>query len=524
MKRFALLFALILGTPHFAVAEVRDTLFQLQHSITERVTEVIRRADPQAIVSVRLVPESAEKPLPMTPFTVKDVTLENDSSPIKLDFVQITIYSRQKELGEGVRPVILNAVRSLAQDDAVNTTIQMQPLPQSLVPADILAQEKEKAAEGQDNGLLKDSTKKQTPTYLVVAATVALILALYSIGAILFLGFRALYRTMTTVAQSFKGAIEGLSEASSRAQTIATTPPPMRNNVANEVSGNSRSRFDGISAEALSSILWDCYWGQFDGYAFQVWRSIGLEMKRQTLALSPDLGDYIEYLINTGSELEAEDSMAEHEPQYLAPLPIQHIDNSDLTEMIRKNSSLFFALPKLRREGLTLTVAERISLSGTTRKSGPINIEEFKRMPRSKKRELAASVGALKIRSIQEELEALNFCWSSPEPISVDVKSKIVSLGWLLELPEQMAIEIFRSFSAKELASAWTGPDEVLKRLEVLIPEKKRELIQSYLSQTKPTRESRAFTALHSAAIQRLTQLSKGTQQDENGSDTAIAA
>ena len=71
--------------------------------------------------------------------------------------------------------------------------------------------------------------------------------------------------------------------------------------------------------------------------------------------------------------------------------------------------------------------------------------------------------------------------------------SSFPSLSWLTFLRSKDIGEILEPFSAKELAMAWDAPEKTLAKLEVILPEKKVELLHSYQEQVKTNRKSEVF-------------------------------
>jgi hypothetical protein len=71
-------------------------------------------------------------------------------------------------------------------------------------------------------------------------------------------------------------------------------------------------------------------------------------------------------------------------------------------------------------------------------------------------------------------------------------------------LPEPAIVEILKHFSAKDLASAWIGPQEVLNRLAACVPQRKLELMRTYSSSVAASRASSAFVRLHQLSVKGL--------------------
>lgn len=92
------------------------------------------------------------------------------------------------------------------------------------------------------------------------------------------------------------------------------------------------------------------------------------------------------------------------------------------------------------------------------------------------------------------EDEALLF--RSPELAPAPLRKQLRSLVWLAHRDDETIRKVLARFDARSLASVWVGPDEVLKRLEQQIPEKKLKLLANYRQKDSPSRQSPTFDAL----------------------------
>jgi hypothetical protein len=94
--------------------------------------------------------------------------------------------------------------------------------------------------------------------------------------------------------------------------------------------------------------------------------------------------------------------------------------------------------------------------------------------------------------SSEDELAIYNNPAMIPDPM----KQHIRSLVWLAQKNKQHIQKILSKYDARELASAWVGPDELLKTLEGSLPEKKLKLLQTYKEKVNPSRQSEIYQLL----------------------------
>ena len=77
-----------------------------------------------------------------------------------------------------------------------------------------------------------------------------------------------------------------------------------------------------------------------------------------------------------------------------------------------------------------------------------------------------------------------------------DLAFRTQSLVWAKRLAPQVLASILARYTARELAQAWTAPDEILRLLANALPSEKAELVQGYVRRNGASRGSRSFNAL----------------------------
>ena len=183
---------------------------------------------------------------------------------------------------------------------------------------------------------------------------------------------------------------------------------------------------------------------------------------------------------------------------YLNPLRAHHISNEDLAKLLKKQPSLFNFLSHMRKTALPLAIHERIMLSRLDSAQAQQQKPDLEKVQPSPLRSIRKKL-QIRIKNEKDEQDLLAF-----KPFNLELVEDIPSLGWLLKLPENQRIQILESLSARDLASAWVAPKEVLKELEKSVPEKKLALLLSYAKAKPGSRNSRAYSMIHQNTLESL--------------------
>jgi hypothetical protein len=86
--------------------------------------------------------------------------------------------------------------------------------------------------------------------------------------------------------------------------------------------------------------------------------------------------------------------------------------------------------------------------------------------------------------------------YSNPTLVPEPLKENIRSLIWLAQKDDESIQKTLAKFDARSLAAAWIGPEEVLRKLQNNLPEKKLKMLQTYLEKSAPDRNSPAYQSL----------------------------
>lgn len=479
------------------VSDPRSEVMQLENQMEERITPIIRSFDPTAFVVIKIDPKKGSaKVLPGTAYVVQDMLVKSQDGAFEIEKAEITVFGKETKKLEAAIPMIKKFATRFGIQPLVNVTEYAAP---EQSPAD-----KKEPKPIEEN----DSTIKQfmdvashgfsNMQYAIWAAIGAAIVLLFA----LILGIS---KTTSKLAKSLEQGLQGLgatiessggtdqresltSAAQAAAQSMGAESPQT----------TSITDFSGYNDETFFACLSDCYWGEFDSYASFLWKRMPVAQKSAVLKKAPDLAPHlIEYVVMIAS-FQERDLGAINDPSYLNPLPIYHINNTDLTALVRKTHSLAFSVSALRLKGLELTLGERVNLRNIQAEQFDPSAVNFSKIPGSTTRKIKRQM-AIEISSVKEEQELLSL-----DDISNDLIGEVSSLVWAMKLPAGAMEEILKNFSAKDLAYAWIAPEEVLVHLTHCLPAKKLELLQSLQKKIAPSRASESFKALHSAIAEKM--------------------
>ena len=248
---------------------------------------------------------------------------------------------------------------------------------------------------------------------------------------------------------------------------------------------NDHSDVEGLTPQALVAIFSDCYWCRSDAYASWMW-SVMTPAQRLSLYQNEFVDpDYLKFIQSMRKEAR-EDHL---DPVYLEPLAIHNLSQEDLAKWVKTNPSAWQALSPIRQATLPLTLQERLKCI-----SEPVKTRaQMVAMPTTKstKRTLA-TVKRFGELSFDDEMAILQ----SPSMIPETLKSSMRSLVWLALKPLEERQKALADWSAEELASAWVAAPAVLAKLSEALPEKKKQMLTSYLATTRAGRDSDVFKGL----------------------------
>jgi hypothetical protein len=221
---------------------------------------------------------------------------------------------------------------------------------------------------------------------------------------------------------------------------------------------------------------------------------VSVSQKKSLIGGTTFLRQYVENLVDKNEH----DLNLLDQPYYLAPLAVNHMDNSALTEMIKKHPGLLGKMSPMRMKYLSLTAIDRVRLELAAESKESLVVPDPKSFPLGKERSFPRNSTIL-LSSVEEESALIKM-----KGISTDLKSRIPSLAWLAELSEKNRSQILESLTNEELAMAWLAPKEILDKLKNALSVERRAELSVWLNRATPNRESVGFKKLHALTMKQL--------------------
>ncbi len=460
---------LVLSLTSLPALSAQQELSDIKEKLKKEITEVVKEFDPSAYVLLEVQAKKVEQSLPTTPLLLPDLVVRNRFNQIVLDQVRVQVYSQAEKLPDSVEEMI----QLIVADHNVEAKIEMKIPPQKFtlpITGDQVV-ENVFSPENIDNLLLYG---------MFIVASLAFV--------IFVLLFKSSAQKLNHSLLKSVGEIKAAMEESSPITNFQEEKELQRGPISEAEMQQEDKLIEGLSLESAIALLSDCYWAEEDIYAAYLWKRFSVEKRQGILKSKPDLKVYC----NSISEMNPRNLNFHQDPYYIDPLKLDHINNEDLTRLVKKNPELFNFLPSLRTENLNLEVKEKLNFIAKDKEINVQNIEmQLQNISPSKPRVIAKQA-RIKISTTEEEEQALAL-----ENINLQIKENIVILGWALELNDEELDQILNKFTAPDLASAWVSTDSVLEKLKNVLPEKKQSLVASYLERQKPSRTSPAFKRLH---------------------------
>ncbi|MEO0335638.1 MAG: hypothetical protein AAF202_04560, partial [Pseudomonadota bacterium] len=328
---------------------------------------------------------------------------------------------------------------------------------------------------------------------------------------------------MTASRKSIK-AISNVEDAVSRVgQNMAgsSAGANARNRVDSAASLEDRNNFKtylgDLKTESLLEMLADCYWTHNDSYASGLWNAMSATQRREVAKATAWTQDYAEHLLTVKPQFYSRF----YSPYYLKPLNVHKLDQQTLSEAVEKDPDLYNLVSEIRNEYLKISSEKRIefemqrkdAISDDTRNRLQGKLDKHSEgAPRA-----FSSNRMIPLNSIEDESKLLG-----RKDLGLDIMVRIPTLAWLKYEDKEKLTNELRKYSAQDLAQAWLGPEDVLRYIEELIPEKKMNLVRSYLQRVaEPSRQNPIFEELSRLGIEALIartmngQLDSDTSRDE---------
>lgn len=300
---------------------------------------------------------------------------------------------------------------------------------------------------------------------------------------ILAVGFYLNSRRLREFKQQFSALTAALSELSLGGQAA---PAPATREAAAPVAKPSghgeKSQVEKMAPTSLQELFADCYWCERDAYAHWLWQEMSNEQRKSLLAEI----DFMRAYSVSFMSLAPEEVGYHTHPYYLDPSPLKALSQDDLAKIVKAQNGLWHAISPLRQQSLPLSFGEKLAALQSAPSS---NKSAFTGRSPLRTLEMKPTWG-----DVTEADELALF--ENPEMVPPALRPHVSSLVWLAQKDAETIQKALGKFDARALASAWIGPDEVLKKLEAQLPEKKLKLLQTYREKTPPQRRSPSYLSL----------------------------
>lgn len=344
---------------------------------------------------------------------------------------------------------------------------------------------------------------------------------LYAIAVIPFIllivGF-LMRASMKNAVDMLQGQFQGLT-AALQEQGIGTTPEAVASESASSYQApqgeNStvleQSMWEVMSEDFYVGLISDCYWCLEDNYAAFVWGKAPVQIKKDLLDGEQVDTTYLKYI----SSKEPVDKGFGKNSYYLKPWKYDHVSNSDLGALVKEDKRFFQYLSPMRASNIEFTLEEKlecIEKSGISDMKDELFTSKVENLKGSEKRLLDINQ-EFSFSSFEEEESLIE------KDLDLATMKKFPSLGWALKLSDEKIVEIVTSYQAKDFAQALYCAESIQDKILAKIPEKRRELLSSYLQRSTPSKNS-----VYRQLVERIFKELELSSNGQDSSEEAISA
>jgi hypothetical protein len=436
----------------------------LEDGFRTRIKEVVKVFDPQAQIITKFSYNTYQGTLPGTTMEYDGKVIPSNIEGKDLAKVDIQVYSAKNKFPEELKNMIKGSLPIESYKVQIGF-FEMKSIPML------------------EGGVTEDFLEKTVQKVVrdmgqFVGFTMAL--GLLSIGLLVLL---LNWRRQKQFSQEIGKIVTSLADlqysspATSLPQVNAKAEPmPL-------IGSNHQSSLAGIQLESFAAMIADCYWTKKDNYAAWLWKNLDFSQRERLLEVLPYMQSYSAYL----SEQEGKVFPFTDHAYYLRPAQLMLTSQEDLARVLHEQPSSWHKLSPLRQGDIDLSLEEKLRCMSQTHES----VEEPVHYPVSVLRSLVTKGNWGELSAQDEEN-----LFRNPDLVPKIFRSQIKSLVWLGLLPENEIRAKLEKWDARTLATAWIGPQELLNRLEMSLPEKKRELLKNYHGKVSANRQSSAFNLL----------------------------
>ncbi len=480
----------------------------LETQLQERVFRIVQKADKMAIVQVKVDIRrlSSQGGLPgvwSDVTAVTPVTADGSLAGEGIEAIHVRVISQIPEMpawiqDEVKKSLVFDKVKVDTKFEKAKGTVSEDSKMDSTVET-IKSVGKDIA-----DGLSKTGsgeTGKQISSALWGLVGGLVITMVLLCGAIFILGRKIESAFFRVVDEKLAPLMQAQAAASSRrsrddspsAKAVATTPAAAAGSTASD-----KNEFADLSDASIFAVVMDCYWTSSDAYANFIWTKLSMKQRDALLShkdLGPELFRYFQFVRQFSPE-----NLGYHQDvQYVeSDSSFTKVDQKDLAKYITSNPAQAVSVTPLRWDHLPISLSDRLkatlAMNNATSKpvvAAPLKASSLRPLPRR-----------LEVKALSPDDET--FLWSNPAMVQPDLRSSLKTLVWLALCPKEVREATLGEVDARDLAEAWVGPEQALAKLKEAIPPKKFDMLQSYLKETTPDRNSPVFEHLVAVGAQEL--------------------
>lgn len=496
-----------------------NTILDLETKLTTKIRSILQPIDPEAIVIAKVQIEKINTELAGTQMSAVGILSTADVQTVEekdLQSIEVQIISTLNPFPPDVKKLVEVTLSAFSKKSRVRVVQMTESMSKALLEgqknrSDLA--EKSRVGWQKTSELAEQLTQltKQVPTFAEGIKTNILylilqILVVYSLiqGAIVFLQRRFQGGSVKLLREALSNL--NINSTSKNAEDPEASIPIKIPGTEAQASGSGNlngsittkdNPIEQMYIQLIRDLMADCYWCHKDRYAAWVWSQLSPPKRMELLESWEPMIYYVKYF----THLEPQMDNYHLDPIYLKPREYFMHSNDDLLEIIRTAPYLWGDISILRQRAFHITLKERIDFMTAASKARPEKAFEWPYTP-SKLRVLRTQLEVSEM-SVEDE----SMIVQDPSMIPDGYRDNLHSLIWTAMLPSDERDKLLQKLPAQVLAEIWIGPEEVLARLNEVLPSKKQELLKSYLQRITPTRNNPAMKYLSDMALKRFREL-----------------
>lgn len=493
-------FLVVMGLGQFCLAFANGLSgeVELEVALEKRISPMVLRFDPNALIRVNVTLKKISAPLPGTAIEVQDFSGGGENATVTeadISSTVVTIYTSKDEFPSFIRKEITDALTGMRP--TVKVSVMTDEQKNSLKGSDDNEAQK---MEDLIREFLDNYGEQSRSLYLYLSLALGLVLLL-TVGA----GTGVAFTLQKKGANEMSRLVENrlvpvLKELGVNSEekggnrggptvlqaTLTASPEALRGGGGGGSGGTSEaSDVTSLSVEALEALMTDCYWCGHDTYASWLWSVMSPEQRNAIFSSVKLDREYLKFIQALPKE-RYEDHL---DPIYLNPPALHHVSQQDLARWVEGFLPGFQLLSPLRQATLPISLKTRLACASEV-------IDEKTKVPgfpekKSQKRNIK-KIHKFADPTFEDETTILH----NPTMVKEEIRPQLKTLVWLALRPLEYRKMVFTQYSAEQLAEAWHGSPEVLARLAEALPDKKRQMLEGYLRSIPPNKKSPVFLRL----------------------------